>query len=419
MKKVLFRIGKWFSHNLWYKLIAIFFASILWSFVIADTNPLTKKSIEGNQVVFRNEKILGDNGLIIRGGLKNLKDGVAKVEVETSMREARYVTTDSVSAYIDVGRISEPGTYDMQIKADVSAGARATKFSPSTVTVEVDKFSENRIPVQANIIGKIPEGYHHSEPSFMPSVIVVKGAQMDVSRVQKAVCDINLNDLKTDLNNSLPVKFYDADNQEIVDGTFSDASQSVVVEMQVLPMKVVPIDAEAAINAKDSVADGFEYTGYSCTPDKVTIAGKNIDDIKSIKLENINIQNAKQNVQEEGKPILPDGVDIVNGTKIVVVAFVSEKKESKSFKNLPITVTSLKNGLTAAVDTEGIDVEISGRQNVINSLKSESIKLFVDAFGLEAGVYTLDVKYELPKSLSDESVSLSKSKVIVTITQSK
>jgi YbbR domain-containing protein len=111
MKKVLNFIWGLLKNNLLLKIMAVLFAVVLWSYVLAQTNPVREKSVDNVSVSYVN---IAD-GLAISNTLSQIVSTV-DVSFEVKQNDIKYVNSSSVKASVDLSNISGPGEYTFEIQ---------------------------------------------------------------------------------------------------------------------------------------------------------------------------------------------------------------------------------------------------------------------------------------------------------------
>ena len=137
MKKVLNFIWGLLKNNLLLKIMAVLFAVVLWSYVLAQTNPVRERTLNNIPVNY-DEAVLQDNGLAISHTLSNIVETV-DVRVEVEQNSAKYVTETNVTANVKLLNVTSTGELTFEIEASPPYGT-VVEVSPSTVTLYIDQY---------------------------------------------------------------------------------------------------------------------------------------------------------------------------------------------------------------------------------------------------------------------------------------
>ena len=133
--------------NLSLKIIALIFAFVLWSFVMASTNPPRALTLKDVQIVYSGVNELTDKGLTAE-----LEKLVETADITLTARQNSHSNLsrrNAVTATVNLGAIKSTGKFTLEI--EVSTGqydVTVDSISPRTVEVEVDRLMSREIPVR-------------------------------------------------------------------------------------------------------------------------------------------------------------------------------------------------------------------------------------------------------------------------------
>jgi len=416
MKRALEFVWRVLRSNLLLKIMALLFAVILWSYVLAEIDPMRVRWIPDAKVQYDNLDELQAKGLCISGSLSDVVN-TADVRVEVKQSELKYLTNESsVKAHIDLSAVNGPGERTLKVTATTEHG-QWLEVSPSTVKLYIDKYETRTVPVDVNVSGSVPYGYYAGTPEITPGVVTISGASVDVEKVARAVCTVDLNGMMEGYNMSVPVLLLDADGNE-VDGTlFEEGQPSVIVDIKVLATKTVPVDVNSAIMGQDELAAGYEIASISAVPEAVLIAGsaEEISGISSIGLTPYSVSGASTSVAVLLDYQVPNGVTVLTEGKAEVYVEIRPVMETKDYSSIDIETRNLPDGLKAELSVNRTDVTVMAGMVQLSRLKRGDIVPYVDLEGLGKGKHTLNVLFEIPDGFAAENFSAAVVTVDVTI----
>ena len=106
---------------------------------------------------------------------------------------------------------------------------------------------------------------------------------------------------------------------------------------------------------------------------------------------------------------LPDGVtlqDSVENTQVTIaVTLEKEVSQSISVSTGNLTIRNLSKGLKGTFDDSSISVTVSGNETALSAVDTSTITGSVDASGLTAGTYNLEVTLSTPDGVSAAAVT--------------
>lgn len=415
--KLLDSLKKMFTKNLAVTIASLFFAVLLWGYVIYYQNPSRTKVMTDIPITFEGEADLLARNLVIRGGQEQLK--TATVRVEAPLSKYSSITQDSVSAIVTLsGSVQSAGTFELTVHARTSNGT-VLSVSPAKITIEVDKLVNKPVPIEVELEGSIPEGYWASEPITGHDSINISGPQKDLAAISKAVCSISLDGKTGTYIDTLPLTLVDKNGEEVQSKLVGSADLSVTVNMEILAKKTVPVDLAGAIKGKEKLPLYYEVFDLRLTPPTVDIVGSAevLSGITSLAVETVDVANSKENITQDVILVLPDGVRTLYAGNINAFIGIREQITTIDYKGLQIEIKGLSKKLEAALDVETCDLSVTGRVTLINLLNRGDIKLEADLSNMPEGKYAgIPVKVILPTSQMQSELSLLLTPLTVTAT---
>lgn len=306
MKKLLNML----KNNLGLKVAAVFFAVVLWMYVIAYENPYRERTISNVPITVLSQDKLTEKGLMVVGDTATVFQDIS-VRVSARISDSGQLTADNITATVDLAAISSAGTHRVYINHRSSLG-NSLYSTPEYLDIEVDERISKTIPVVAVTKGKLAEGLFAQEPVIEPKKIEITGGRADVEKATRAICEIDLDAVTESVSHAYTLTVVDKDDNEIPSTRFVEKLPSATVSMTVLKTKTVPIDVsiESAIQDADRVANGYELGGVSCTPSEVKIAGTEeaLALVNSIEIEPVNVRGSNASFETAATLILPEGI---------------------------------------------------------------------------------------------------------------
>jgi YbbR domain-containing protein len=195
MRKVLGFIWGLFKNNLVLKIMALFFAIVLWSYVLSETNPARDKVLPEVPITYTHQEQLDAQDLAISRSLSEQLEKVS-VRVKVSQNYIKYLTPNSVQLTVDLSKINDIGEWTLDISA-TSANSNCTvvEVNPSTVTLTVDRKVTRTLPVAMEVAGSVTSGYYASDPVPEPDTVTLSGARADLENASSAVCAVDISGL--------------------------------------------------------------------------------------------------------------------------------------------------------------------------------------------------------------------------------
>ena len=383
-----------FTKNIGVKIVALLFAVMLWGYVLADLNPYRVKTLQDISVSFDGEAELMAKGLCVRGDREEMLQSVS-ASVRTQIKNYSSLSSNAVTASINLRNISEAAVYDLPITASISSALGIIQqVMPSTAKVEIDSLVSKTVPVSCEFTGEVKDGYWADMNSLSSTArLDISGPRTDVARISRAECLIDLTDRTSTIFGTFDLVLYDAENQVIDSSIVVGTVPSSTVRLPIYPIKEVPIDVESSLLGADKLAANYELTSYATAPSYVRIVGSEsaLKEVESLALEPFSISGAKESITYDAELLVPDNVQLLDNPIVQVTLDITEKVDSLSFDQLPIQITGLGKEYSAKAEPETTGLTLTGRVSLLSVLKRSDIKIDVDVTDLGPGRYELPV----------------------------
>jgi len=156
-----------------------------------------------------------------------------------------------------------------------------------------------------------------------------------------------------------------------------------------------------SVNLEGQVADGYRLTNIAVFPLAVTVYSSNPEIVNElpgyVQTMPLNLDNLKDDVDVSMLLDLPEGVLVVGDQRTVLVRVsIAAVQTSLPIANIPIEIIGLPENLKANLFPEFITIIISGPLPILDQLKLEDIRIYLDLTNYEVGTYQLQPVVELP-----------------------
>ncbi len=391
--KIVAVLKEFFTKNWGMKLGALAFAFLLWTFVMAETNPLREREFRNIPVSFINLEAMKQKNLTSQIPLQEILSST-NVTVTAEASALQYINEAMITATVDLSKVNDVGTYTLAVDAVCSLGTVAA-VRPSEVTFTVEEIVERAVPVEVNVVGDKADWLYYGEPVLSESTITVKGGRTVVEDISKAELNIDITGMELPKKEAMHVTLMD-ENGDAIDSKQFSGVPSIIVEMPVYPKKSVPVDVDAIKQTITGAMQGYEITEITIEPLNVDIAGKieNINSVSKVELEPITLEQANADTMVNAKVILPEGIVAVVPSEVKVHIKITQPEETRNYPAIDVTVKNLDKALKAELDPEAIDINVYGTVAQFDGFSADKLKPFVDLQGLKAGVHQVPVKFE-------------------------
>ncbi|TYQ15895.1 UNVERIFIED_CONTAM: YbbR domain-containing protein [Acetivibrio alkalicellulosi] len=374
------------------KIISLFFAVILWFFVLDSSNPVISYDLSIPLRV-ENEDVLRENGLIILN--KNFPRNVS-VSFRGRQNKMGKINDNEVEAILDLSKITSVETQNLHIEIYISKeGYSVENVTPRFVSLELEKVGKNSFPVSVVTIGEPKENYKIIGVSAMPSTVFIEDKDTIINSIGEIKAYVDVSNISSDLAVQKQCVFYDIDGEVMED---LDFYHSVDIKIEIA--KEIPIVPVVKGKPARNYIDGI----HRVVPDKALISGVSdvIELIDNVRTETIDIDNMSQSMTKMVNIELPEGVRLVDTPRSVYVDVVIEQMAFKEFvfrsREILLENQVNDNSLNYTIEDE-ILITIAGRGEELEKIAIEGLKPSIDVGGLREGVFKRAIKVVLPRTV--------------------
>lgn len=406
-------------------LVSLVAAIFTWSALVASDGSLTREKIFTHAAVgVTGESSLKSRGFIVMDDIKELVPNV-RLSVEVTQQSYARVTSTSYNPHFDLSKIEGTGENTIPISFSSTLYGPVLSCDPDTVTVNVERYMTRRIPVVLETVGFAPENVYLDSYRTDPNMLSVSGPQSQVSKVARAVAKLELSGLsaeRTSDRTALDIELQDSSGNVIASDKLEITNQtvitdSVIVETEVVPAAMVPLDLESMVTGK--VADGYELVSVYAEQDALRVAAK-AEVLGSIEFlttdQPMDLSGASSNVSGYVRLKRLSGIENTLPNEIAITAEIAEKTTERTMRNIDLDLTGLGDGLSAKLSDKQITVQLTGAYSFIKGLERDNVRLFVDVTDLPAGSHVLPVQIHIDNA-TNFTCALSKAEVTVTLSE--
>lgn len=389
---------KLMNRNLAAKLISVFFAMILWLYVMSVINPRITSEVLNVPVQLMNESIIRQSGLVVFGQPEiNIR-----VRLSGNRDQVQRVTRENIDARIDLRGYTE-GTNSIAIEVNVPGGVDVD-WSPKFATIELERIVSKQKEVAVEIEGQPAQGYLLGEPQLRPNLVWIEGPESYVNSVEKIVAELTLEGQRENVSLNLPLRAVNSRGEEV---TQVDVRTTLVdILLPIDQLKSVGVELDIDVEA----AEGFQIVSVITDPVDTTIRGpeQTLADITRLSTELFQLKDLDESTEVQIPIIFPEGVSPVDQQMVTVRIEVERVlEETYVVPRETFRTRNLDPDLILQQETlpERLEVTIRAQESIVESLDPRTIQVFIDVDDLGEGVHTIIPIIQLPMNL-ESSLSI-------------
>ncbi|KRD88227.1 hypothetical protein ASE51_25720 [Bacillus sp. Root147] len=326
-------------------------------------------------------------------------------------------------AYIDLDNLSL-GQHRVKVQYRNISDNLNVVVKPDIVNVTIEERDSKQFSVEASYDkNKVKNGYEAGEATVSPRAVTVTGASSQLDQVAYVKAIIDLDNASKTVTKQATVVALDK-NLNKLNVTVQPETVNVTIPVRNISKKV-PID----VIQEGTPGNGVNITKLEPKTDTVKIIGpsdslEKIDKIDNIPVDVTGITKSKD--IKVNVPV-PDGIDNVSPKQITVHVEVDKQGdekdaeetdasavETKSFKNLPVSLTGQSSKYTyELLSPTLVDADVKGPKSDLDKLTKSGISLSANVGNLSAGEHTVPIIINSPDSVTS-TLSTKQAKVLVT-----
>lgn len=306
-----------YSNNLIIKIVCLFLAIFLWSFVMENKNPVVTKDIPVIGVEYRGVDKLREDGRVIISP----KAATISMRVEGRRNTITKMKNSEIKAFVDVKSI-KVDSETLPIELSLPQGVNVVDQSDETLLVKTETVDTVKFPIRIMKIGDLPDNVEVDSIKLDPQEITVSGAKTYLNSIDYASVKIDQSNIDKDINLDLPINLSLKD--DAAKSFLTKSSESCKVIIDVLLKKDVEIKPVVT-----NIPDGLKVAKITFSRPTVKIKGQ--DDIiklhSHITTKPIDLTNLKEGENTVDVSLdLPQSIVLAEGSNGRITATVVLEK---------------------------------------------------------------------------------------------
>jgi len=379
-----------------YILLSILIATSIWMYVRAGEDPEMENRVRGIPVTLVGDRVLENQGLVIDA----ISHKTVSLTWKGSWRDIGSLDKNNVSVSVDVSRITQPGTYELDYVPNYPPHVATSAISlqegqPQKISVTVSEIYSQTFHIQPLLKGSVASGYQAGEFIIEPETVLISGVRQKVSNIDRVQVILEQKDLKENFSGELPLRLLDAAGQELDASGLRFSVDSVYTVLPVVVVKDIPLTVE--------FLDGGGATGenikYEIEPKTIPVSGpeEDMQHLSELSLGSIDLAQVMDTVTEEFPIYLPAELKNVSGLTTATVKVTIKGLTTKAFEVSNIELTNVPKGYKAALTTRVRTIVLRGTKAELDKVSASQIRIVADLSELSTatGSYNVPVKVYL------------------------
>ena len=374
-------------------LLAAVIAIGLWGYVITVERPEADNTFYNVPVVLSGERVLQDRGMMITSNTEL----TVTVKLTGNRRELNKLRSSDMAAVLDLSQINEAGERRLRCSVEPpSDNIDVVSIEPEAVVLTVTQWATKEIPVELTYAGRVPDGYYvdKQNASLEYQTVSVTGPKEIISRIEKAKITLDLEGRIETVSEDLRYALCDSQGDPIEDvSTVTTDRGQIKVGVSIQQLKEVKLTYTVTDGGGLTAADVSVKADY----DTVTVAGSAaaLLDLEELNLGTVDLGELTESTELVMPIELPENVTNQSGYTVVHLQVELPELEIREYTVTKFRTDHTPQGHTAQMVTQQLVVKLRGRKPVLDRIKPENITAIADLTGLEPGVHSLSVRFDI------------------------
>lgn len=402
--------------NLTAKICCVIFALALWLMVVSQ-NPDIQYEMTYYAVPVA---VSNANGLSESSGLSIISgyDYNINITVRGNRAKLSNYTSEDISAYVDVGGITESGEHELPVVISLppSSGFSVVGQSLENVRVVVDKLTSAEFDVNVNIVNAQynTDSYALGTPTVTPGKITVKGPEKVLQSISGAFVNLDLGNVSSNIGFNNRIILLDANGEEVDSPYISLSDQYVEGNVPFISIEEAQKIVEKSVPLVYSFKHGY-YNDSNCkvtvSPQFVTLSGyeNDLNKIQSINVVEIDETKMIDDTVFSVAINAPEGTIISQQKKNATVTLkFTEELSRAEFELTELIYINSPDDLKVGLDVPH-KITIVGSEDLIEQIRGAlgSEEKVLEAF-VDLSLVSESGRYKLPVNVSITNASYKK-----------
>ncbi len=409
----------WFkklTNNWSLKLFSLVAAFLLWLVVMAIENPEDRKTFYNIPVRLVNTEVLTDENMVYE--VMDKTDVVRSVTIVAKKTIRDELSSSDIIAEADFSNLTKANTveirfYSLRYNEEISSISGSTEM----LKLNIEDKKTKRLTLTVETTGDVENGYFINSITPDQNRIEISGPESVVSKITSARVRVDVTDSNSNISEYSDVILYDSEGKEVSKENVSLSVYSVLVKVEILDTKTVPLHYEVM----GVPAEGYMFTGEIDSTPHIVVIGASTETLANVttiiipaEMLNITGQTEDLKVNVDVEDYLPEGVVLAdanfNGKAEVTVHIEEETTRNVTLTSDNIRIQGVPAGYKVEVENLLAEhtLQLVGLKAETDAVEADtlvghiSINALMEDKGwqtLPTGVYDAQVTFDLTENV--------------------
>lgn len=382
------RLNKLYNSKAFWVIVSLITSLVIWVYVSSVETEEFKQTFRGVRVELAGETLLRDSKNLV---VTDMDTSTVTLEVVGPRRIVAALDSDKIYAQIDVSKLSRAAYTSQQYAVIFPDGTDTSNLTvlrktPETINFMVSSMTTKTVQVRGSFDGSIAEGFTAETPVFEPANIVLSGPEAYLKNVDYAWVTFGKENVESTYQVETGYTLMGADNTPASTTGITTSTDTVTATLPLLMLKEVKL----GVNLIDGGGANAENTKVTVEPASVVLAGDSalLGGMNKINLATIDLADFAVSFTDTYTIPLDNELRNTTGVSEAKVTVEVLGLETRNYKVTNISYINLKEGYTAEIITQSLDVTLRGTPEVLEQIKDENIRAVADLADLSESTGT-------------------------------
>lgn len=385
-----------------YAVLSLLCSLGLWMYVVTVENPAFEGTFYNIPVVFENEEILVERGLMITSD----KIPTVTLKLSGNRTDVNKLDESNITILADLSKIYSSGeqkvSYTIMYPGDVPANSiEIINQTPQQIQLTFAEWKYKEVDVEVAYSGSVPEqfiAFKENATLDFPK-IAVTGPATIIDRIDKARIQVNLDDRTETISEAFAYTFCDKDGNPVESNQIKANTDEIRYTLKIQRWKDIPV--------KVNIVDGGGIQGEDCQividTSTIRVSGSEqvLEKLDELVIGEIRLGELTSDFQEIYNIEVPEGVTNLSEKHKVTVTIKLPNLELREFTVTNIQPVNVPNGLTASIINAEKVIRVRGPKEMLDAMTVEQLRIKVDFTGAEAGTASYRALVVIPPEYAE------------------
>ena len=372
------RLKKLYNSRAFWMIVSLVTSLVIWVYVSSVETEEFKQTFRGVRVELAGETLLRDSKNLV---VTDMDTSTVTLEIVGPRRIVAALDSDRIYAQIDVSKLSRAAYTSQQYAVIFPDGTDTSNLTvvrktPETINFMVSGLTTKTVQVRGSFDGSIAEGFTAETPVFEPANILLTGPEAYLKNVDYAWVTFGKENVDSTYQVETGFTLMSADNTPASTTSIKCSVDTVTATLPLLTLK----DVKLGVNLIDGAGASAENTKVTIEPESITLAGDSalLGGMNKINLTTIDLTDFTASYTDTFTIPIDNELRNITGVNEAEVTVEIVGLETGSFKVTNLSYVNLKEGYTAEIITQSLDVTLRGAPEVLEQIKDENIRAVAD-----------------------------------------